>query len=108
MCLGLSKNKVMYNLAKENSWPKIVFYDLLLNYSFDCSFEEKIFMFCWVKLWIAPFFGEGILDTLIDAKQRFMTKNSIIIPGKAHAIFALIESEDIAKENFFWTRKKIE
>lgn len=67
-------------MAKEIQ-EKNCLYNLLHNYSFDCSFEEKFDILLSETL-DCGIFGEGILDTLIDAKQRFMHKNSIIIPGK--------------------------
>ncbi|KAI3420184.1 protein arginine methyltransferase 10 [Globodera pallida] len=46
-------------------------------------------------------FGEHIVDTILDAKERLLTDDAIIVPNKAVALFSLIECAYTAKENTF-------
>ena len=46
-------------------------------------------------------FGERIVQTVLDAKDRLMAEDGIVIPSRAVALFALVESEDLARENFY-------
>lgn len=82
-CVGIEQNNVMCEISmaiqKQNSS-----YELVNNYSFDCSFHDKFNVLLSETLDCA-IFGENILDNLIDAKERFMHESHIIIP--ANVIF---------------------
>ncbi|KAL3120320.1 hypothetical protein niasHT_001133 [Heterodera trifolii] len=46
-------------------------------------------------------FGEQIAETVLDAKERLLTDDAIVIPSKAVAFFSLIECAYLSKENVF-------
>lgn len=78
--MGIEQNNIMCNISKaiqcENST-----YELLNNYSFDCNIDDKFNVLLSETLDCA-IFGENILDNLIDAKERFMNENHVVIPAK--------------------------
>ncbi|KAI1705375.1 ribosomal protein l11 methyltransferase (PrmA) domain-containing protein [Ditylenchus destructor] len=50
-------------------------------------------------------FGEKIVESVLDAKERLLTRPAIVIPRKATAIFSLLESDTIAEEHYYESGK---
>ncbi|KAF7638175.1 DHHC domain-containing protein [Meloidogyne graminicola] len=67
-----------------NKMTVIKRYNLLISETVDCAI-----------------FGERIVDTILDAKERLLEEDAILIPNKAILLFSLIEAEAIVNENIF-------